>query len=115
MDGMMRNLSCNRLELDEIWAYVQVKQKRAAHFPERKPEIGDFYTFVALDAETKLVPSFRVGKRTWAECNAFINDLRSRTVTRTQISSDAFPAYYGSIRRAFDSRVDCAQITKVFA
>jgi IS1 family transposase len=115
MDGMMRNLSCNRLELDEIWSYVQMKQKRAAQFPERKPEIGDFYTFVALDAETKLVPSFRVGKRTWAECDAFINDLRSRIVTRPQISTDAFPAYYGSIRRAFDSRVDYAQITKVFA
>ena len=115
MDGMMRNLSCNRLELDEIWAYVQMKQKRAAQFPERKPEIGDFYTFVALDAETKLVPSFRVGKRTWAECDAFISDLRSRIVTRPQISTDAFPAYYGSIRRAFDSQVDYAQITKVFA
>jgi hypothetical protein len=45
MDGMMPNLSCNRLELDEIWAYVPMKQKRAAQYPERKPEIGDFYTF----------------------------------------------------------------------
>ncbi len=103
MDGMMHNLSCNRLELDEIWAYVGMKQKRAAQYPERKPEIGDFYTFVALDSETKLVPSFRVGKRTWSECDAFINDLRSRIVTRPQISTDAFPAYYGSIRRAFDN------------
>ena len=54
-------------------------------------EIGDFYTFVALDAETKLVPCYRVGKRTWSECEAFINDLRSRLRFAPQITTDAFP------------------------
>jgi IS1 family transposase len=115
MDRTMRGLSCERLELDEIWAYVAMKQKRAGEYPERKAQVGDFYTFVALDAETKLVPAFRVGKRTWSECDAFIHDLRGRLTTRPQISTDAFAGYYGSIRRAFDSQVDYAQITKVFA
>ncbi|MGO9454977.1 MAG: hypothetical protein ACLQDV_28610 [Candidatus Binataceae bacterium] len=78
----MRILPCQRLELDEIWAYVQMKQKRAGQYPERKPEIGDFYTFVALDAETKLVSTYRVGERTWSECDAFIHDLRSHLATR---------------------------------
>jgi IS1 family transposase len=115
MDGMMRGLSCHRLELDEIWSYVQMKQKRAGQFPERRAEIGDFYTFVALDAETKLVPCYRVGKRTWSECEMFVNDLRSRLTVRPQITTDAFPAYYGSIWRAFETQVDYAQLTKVFA
>lgn len=115
MDDTMRGLRCERLELDEIWAYVAMKQKRAGQFPERKSEIGDFYTFVALDAETKLVPCFRVGKRSWNDADLFIQDLKARLATRPQISTDAFPAYYGSIRRAFDSQVDYAQITKVFA
>lgn len=115
MDRTMRGLQCERLEVDEIWAYVGMKQKRAAQHPERKPEIGDFYTFVALDAKTKLVPCFRVGKRIWSECDAFISDLRSRLACRVQLTSDAFQGYYGSIMRAFGNGIDYAQLQKVFA
>ena len=104
-----------RLEVDEIWAYVGMKQKQAATHPERRAQIGDFYTFVALDAETKLVPCFRVGKRTWNETDAFIGDLKSRLATRIQLTSDAFPAYYGAVSRAFENRVDYAQLQKVYA
>jgi len=115
MDRTMRGLSCERLELDEIWGYVHCKQKWAAQFPERRQEIGDFYCFIALDAETKLVPCYRVGKRTRSECDAFIQDLRARLARRVQISTDAFAGYYGSIARAFDRAVGYAQIQKVFA
>jgi len=115
MDRTMRDLSCERLELDEIWGYVGMKQKRAGQYPERRQEVGDFYCFIALDAETKLVPCYRVGKRTWSECDSFIQDLRSRLARRVQISTDAFQGYYGSIARAFDRAVDYAQIQKVFA
>ena len=115
LDRTMRDLSCERLELDEIWGYVAMKQKRAGQYPERRQEIGDFYCFIALDAETKLVPCYRVGKRTWSECDAFIHDLRSRLARRVQITTDAFQGYYGSIARAFDRAVDYAQIQKVFA
>jgi len=115
MDRTMRDLPCERLEVDEIWAYVGMKQRRAAQYPERKPEIGDFYTFVALDSESKLVPCYRVGKRSWSECDAFIGDLRSRLTRRVQITSDAFQGYYGAIFRAFGNTVDYAQLQKVFA
>ncbi len=110
----MRGLRCERLQLDELWAFVGIKQKRAALLPERG-EFGDAYTFVALDADTKLVPSFHVGRRTWNDTAIFIDDLRSRIVNRPQITTDAFAAYYGAIRRAFDSQVDYAQLVKVFA
>ncbi|MGD0073153.1 MAG: IS1 family transposase [Candidatus Binataceae bacterium] len=115
LDRMMHGLACQKLQLDEIWAYVGMKQKRAAQFPERKSEIGDFYTWVAIDADTKLVPCFRVGKRSWNECDAFVSDLRSRLIVRPQITSDAFQGYYGAIMRSFGNAVDYAQITKVFA
>jgi IS1 family transposase len=114
-DRTMRGLNCKRLEVDEIWAYVGMKQKRAGQFPERKEGIGDFYTFVAIDAETKLVPCYRVGKRTWSECGAFISDLRSRLTSRIQLTSDAFQGYYGAIMRAFGNEIDYAQLQKVFA
>src|SRR6266851_771420 len=77
MDQMMHALRCQRLEVDEIWDYVGMKQKQASAHPERHGQIGDFYTFVALDAETKLVPCFRVGKRTWNETNAFSKKLEN--------------------------------------
>lgn len=91
-----------------------MKQKRASQLPERG-EFGDAYTFVAIDADTKLIPCFHVGRRTWSDTAIFIDDLRSRIVNRPQITTDAFGAYYGAISRAFENRVDYAQITKVFA
>ena len=115
LDRTMRSLNCNRIEVDEIWSYVRMKQKRAAQFPERRHEIGDFYTFVAIDSETKLVPCYRVGKRSWSECDAFIRDLRSRLTSRVQLTSDAFQGYYGAIMRAFGNNIDYAQLQKVFA
>jgi IS1 family transposase len=114
MDGMMRDLTCEKLQLDEIWAYVGMKQKTARSL-NKTDEFGDLYTFVALDAETKLVPCWHVGKRTWNDTALFVNDLRARLANRPQITTDAFAAYYGAIARAFDNDVDYAQITKVFA
>ena len=114
MDREMRNLHCQRLQLDELWAFVGMKQKRASQLADRG-EFGDAYTFVALDADTKLVPCFHVGRRTWNNTSIFIDDLRSRIVNRPQITTDAFRPYYGAIRRAFDSQVDYAQLFKVFA
>jgi hypothetical protein len=81
IDREMQNLNCQRLELDELWAFVGMKQKRAASLPQRG-EYGDAYTFVALDPDTKLVPCFHVGRRTAPDTAIFINDLRSRIVGR---------------------------------
>ena len=110
MDSMMRDLTCERLQLDELWAFVGMKQKRAAQLPER----GE-YTFVALDADTKLVPCFHVGRRTAADTALFINDLCARVVNRPQITTDAFTPYYDAIMQAFGNRCDYAQLIKVFA
>src|ERR1700686_3338912 len=71
MDQEMRNLNCERLQLDELWAFVGMKQKRASQLADRG-EFGDAYTFVALDADTKLVPCFHVGRRTWNDTSIFI-------------------------------------------
>jgi IS1 family transposase len=114
MDREMRNLNCQRLQLDELWAFVGMKQKRAAQLPERG-EFGDAYTFVALDADTKLVPCFHVGRRTWNDTVRFINDLRTRIVNRPQITTDAFQPYYNAIMQAFGNNCDYAQLVKVFA
>jgi IS1 family transposase len=114
MDREMHNLNCQRLQLDELWAFVGMKQKRASQLADRG-EFGDAYTFVALDADTKLVPCFHVGRRSWNDTVIFIDDLRTRIVNRPQITTDAFAAYTGAIRRAFLGHADYAQLFKVFA
>ena len=114
MDKMMQGLTCQKLQLDEIWAYVGMKQ-RTAKALNKTDEFGDVYTFVAIDADTKLVPCWHVGRRTWNDTVLFVDDLRGRIENRPQITTDAFAAYYGAIRRAFESKVDYAQITKIFA
>jgi IS1 family transposase len=114
MDKVMRALTCKRLQLDEIWAYVGMKQKTARAL-DKMDEFGDVYTFVAIDADTKLVPSFHVGRRTENDIAEFVADLKARIVNRPQITSDAFRPYYGTIMRVFGNNVDYAQIHKVFA
>lgn len=76
MDRTMRDLPCERLEMDEIWGFVGKKEKHVK--PEDGNAIGSVWTFCAIDAETKLVPAFRVGDRDAATANAFLADVAGR-------------------------------------
>jgi hypothetical protein len=77
LNDKMRNLDCNRLEIDELWAFVGKKQRHVTSDDDRS-RVGDTWTFVAVDAETKLVPSFLVGKRD-AACTQAFHLRRCRT------------------------------------
>lgn len=112
MDAKMRDLSCTRLELDEIWGFVGKKDKNV-RLDEPRP-VGNVWTFCAIDAETKLVPAFRVGDRDIATAKAFVSDIASRMRTRVQISTDGLRAYVEAIESAFGSEVDFAQIVKTY-
>jgi transposase-like protein len=85
MDEKMRGLDCKQIEVDEIWGFVGAKQKNA----RKAGAYGDVWTFIALDADTKLIPSFVVGKRDAYHAKAFMQDLAGRVKNRVQISSDA--------------------------
>lgn len=113
MDSEMRGLDCRHLQLDELWAYVGKKQRWVT--PEDNPQrVGDFYTFVAVDSDTRLVPAYRVGKRDMETTQAFVDDLASRLAVRPQISADGFNAYVWAIDRAFGKDVDFGQIVKFY-
>src|SRR5689334_3878070 len=86
MNEKMRNLPCERIQVDEIWSYVRKKQSRLQ--PGESVRAGDFWTFVAIDPATKLIPSYRVGKRTRENAIRFMDDLASRLSVRIQLSSD---------------------------
>jgi len=112
MDAKMRDLSCTRLELDEIWGFVG-KKDRNVRLNEPRP-VGNVWTFCAIDAETKLMPAFKVGDRSVATAKAFVSDVASRMRNRVQISTDGLRAYVEAIESAFGSEVDFAQIVKTY-
>jgi IS1 family transposase len=111
MDEKMRGLKCQQIEVDEIWGFIGAKQKNA----KRAKAYGDVWTFIALDADTKLIPSFVVGKRDSYHAKAFMSDLASRLVNRVQISSDSLRAYEDATERAFGAEVDYGQVVKTYA
>jgi IS1 family transposase len=96
LDEKMRNLNCRLLQVDEVWGFVGMKQKTALR-NQRKRGVGDVWTWVALDSETKLVPTFAIGDRSGYMADMFIEDLASRLSHRVQISSDALRAYVDAV------------------
>ncbi len=112
MDAKMRELPCRYLEFDEIWGFIGKKEKHVT--VDDSPELGDVWTFCAVDAETKLVPTFRCGKRDRATANAFVQDVASRMKNRVQISTDGLRAYVEAIEKSFGADVDYAQIVKTY-
>jgi IS1 family transposase len=83
--------------------------------PEDNPnEVGDFYTFIALDPTTKLIPAYRIGKRDLPNAQAFISDLASRLKNRIQLSSDKLTAYVEAVEAEFGADIDYGQIVKSY-
>ena len=112
LDEKMRGLSCRHLQFDEIWGFIGKKERHMR--PDDNPTMGDVWTFCAIDSDTKIVPSFKCGKRDSATANAFVADVASRMKNRVQISSDALRAYVEAIELSFGSEVDFAQIIKTY-
>jgi IS1 family transposase len=112
MDSKMQDLGCNYLQLDEVWGYIGKKEKHLR--PGDPAEYGDVWTFCAIDSETKLVPSFKCGKRTHELANEFVQDIAGRMHNRVQISTDAMNSYPDAIEQAFGADVDYGQIVKVY-
>jgi IS1 family transposase len=108
-DRLMMNVKCRYIETDEIWCFVRKKQKYVA---DGEKEYGDQYVFIALDAETKLVICYRVGKRTIRTTDFFMSELAARVATRFQLSTDSFIPYADAVDRVFGTDIDYAQIHK---
>jgi IS1 family transposase len=112
LDHKMRNLACEHLQVDEIWGFIGKKERHVK--PEDDPQVGDVWTFCAIDADTKLVPTFAVGKRDRATANDFVADTAYRLTKRVQLSSDSMRSYIEAVELAFGSDVDYAQIIKEY-
>lgn len=113
LDERIRRVSARFVEVDEIWTYVFKKQHRLE--PSDDPaERGDQFVFVGLDADSKLVISYCVGKRDPYTALALIEDLRSRLANRVQLTSDGYRPYLTSVESVFGADIDFAMLVKVY-
>jgi IS1 family transposase len=112
LDSKMQDLDCHYLQFDELWGFIGKKERHVS--VDDNPELGDVWTFCAIDSETKLVPSFKVGKRTHATTTEFVQDVANRMRNRVQVSSDAMHLYAEAMELAFGSDVDYGQCVKVY-
>ena len=108
------DLPCRTIQCDEIWAFCYSKQKNVPDEHRGEYGYGDVWTWTAICADTKLVPSWLVGERTVDDAWTFLSDLQGRLAERVQISSDGLKIYVQAVDLAFGPEVDFAQIHKLY-
>jgi IS1 family transposase len=113
-DKVMRNLPCKTVQVDEVWSFTYCKQANIPEAFKESKDIGDTWTWIAIDADTKLVPSWHVGDRSTVSAMQFIHDLKSRLTNRVQLTSDGYRPYKDAVEDAFGSEVDYAMLIKLF-
>jgi IS1 family transposase len=113
-DKTLRNLPRKRIQVDEIWSFCYAKQKNVATAKAAPPQAGDIWTWTAIDAETKLIPSFYVGNRDGEAAQHFIGDLALRLKSRVQLTSDGHKAYLDAVEQSFGADIDYAMLVKIY-
>ena len=113
-DKFMVDLPCKKIQVDEIWSFCYAKQKNIPEELQGQFGYGDLWTWVAIDAYTKLVPSWIVGKRDadWAEM--FMYDLSQRLKHCVQLTSDGHKSYLSAVEEAFGGEIDYATLVKMY-
>lgn len=116
LDQHMQGFHSRLIQVDEIWTFCRKKEQRLTEAEQSNPELGDQYVFVAIDAESKLVPTFTVGKRDAENARQFMQELRGRLNGngRIQMTTDGFRAYLTAVEEAFGDDVDYAQLVKLY-
>ena len=114
LDREMVNLECKYIQVDEIWNFVFKKQKQCTEEEKRIGEVGDQYVFVAMDSETKIVPSFLIGKRSQHFALQMMKDLQYRIKNRFQLSTDSFKGYPGAVDEVFGDEIDFGMVHKEY-
>ena len=112
-DETIRNVRARRVQCDEIWSFVGSKEKNAT--PEKKAEgCGDCWTWTALDADSKLIRSFRIGDRSLNTAYDFMHDLAARLAGRMQLTTDGHKVYLEAVESAFNEDIDYAMLAKIY-
>ena len=113
MDGTLRNLPCKRIQVDEIWSFIGAKDKNIP-LDEMGKGRGSVWTWVAMDADTKLVPSWLVSDRSADSATILMRDLASRLRSRVQLTTDGHKAYLSAVEEVFGADIDFSQLIKMY-
>lgn len=113
-DEQLRHLPCKRVQCDEIWSFVYSKQKNVPAEKQGQFGYGDVWTWVAIDADTKLVPSWCVGPRDAGTAYEFMQDLAGRLRNRVQLTTDGHKPYLAAVEDAFGTDIDYAMLVKIY-
>ncbi|MEK7405727.1 MAG: IS1 family transposase [Acidobacteriota bacterium] len=113
-DRVFRNPKCRRLQVDECWSFVYCKQKNVTPEILERHVAGNAWLWVAIDADTKLVPSWYIGQRDATAACEFIADLSARLSHRVQLTSDGHKVYLGAVLDSFGEHIDYAQLVKLY-
>jgi transposase-like protein/IS1 family transposase len=114
LNRLVRGVEVKDVQADELWAFVGMKEKTKKKLGNTDPELGDAYTFIALERETKLALSFHLGRRTAEDTALFMAKTAAATSGHFQLSTDGFNAYPAAVEEHLGGRVDYAQLVKVF-
>ena len=118
LEQLMNGFHCKRIQIDEIWTFVRKKERHLTDIDRQSYlEVGDQFVFIALDPDTKLIPTFVVGKRNTQTAIEFMLDLEQKLNGngRIQLTTDGFGPYLLAVKEAFGENIDFAQLTKIFA
>ncbi len=113
-DRVMKGLTCKRIECDEIWSFVGMKERNVPEELRGVVGFGDVYTWTAIDADTKLVPCWHVGNRSIGAARSFMGDLAQRLANRVQLTTDGYKSYLTAVEESFGNDIDFAQLIKVY-
>ncbi len=114
MDGAMRNLPCKRIQCDEIWSFVYAKEKNVTAAIADKTVAGSVWTWTAIDADSKLIPCWLIGKRDAGCATEFMQDLAGRLANRVQLTSDGLKVYLNAVVDSFGNEIDYAVLHKIY-
>lgn len=113
-DEVFHDLRCSRIQCDEIWTFSYCKEKNVPEDKKGKFGYGDVYTWTAICADSKLVPSWYVGRRDYKSAKYFIDDLAGRLARRVQLTTDGHKSYLQAVEDSFGSEIDYAQLIKLY-
>jgi IS1 family transposase len=115
-DRTVRNVQSKRVQADEIWSFVEMKEKQAKQRAQRRANIGDVWTWTGIDADNKLIISWFIGSRDASAAYTFMTDLASRLANRVQLTTDGHSAYLSAVDAAFSygPGVDYARLVKIY-
>ena len=113
-DKALVNLPCKRLECDEIWAFCYAKKKNVPEEKQGQLGYGDVWTYTAICADTKLIPTWAVGNRDAETANYFMQDLASRLTNKVQLTTDGHKPYLEAVEGAFGADIDYAMLIKIY-